>query len=274
MSRGPCPKTSSSSRHLCTAASAGCPRRDSGQVARSPRSPRRAPRDLPASSSPSSAPARPAAAPRALLPARRCRSPRPSGPSSLGLPPPGTRSPQLSTHSLPRFLLSTVRAKRSLRLPPSPLTRLIKILKNNTDSCIPFARLANNSVFSSHLEGPSCGSLTTPSPLHAPPNTPRYPPPASETRLHVPAVPASCGSPGCTPLLTLVLLLAPCQRPSAGIQTPLKTSLQRAAATGRLLGVSGGRVGLPPLPSQLRSQLCESRALTGLPMSHPQKQGR
>lgn len=41
VSRGPCPKTSSSSRHLCTAASAGCPRRDWGQVARSPRSPRR-----------------------------------------------------------------------------------------------------------------------------------------------------------------------------------------------------------------------------------------
>lgn len=139
-----------------------------------------------ASSSPSSAPARPAATPQALLPARRCRSPRPSGPWSLRTPRPSTRSPQLSTHSLPRFLLSTVRAKRCLRLPPSPPTRLIKILKNNTDSCIPFARLANNSVFSSHLEGPSCGSLTTPSPLHAPPNTPR-----------IPAIPASCGSPGC-----------------------------------------------------------------------------
>lgn len=178
MSRGPCPKTSSSLRHLCTAASAGCPRRDSGQVARSPRSPRR---ELLSELSPCPPGGRTASP----APARRCRSPRPSGPSSLGLPPPGTRSPQLSTHSLPRFLLSTVRAKRCLRLPPSPPTRLIKILKNNTDSCIPFARLANNSVFSSHLEGPSCGSLTTPSPLHAPPNTPR-----------IPAVPASCGSPG------------------------------------------------------------------------------
>lgn len=190
VSRGPCPKTSSSLRHLCTAASAGCPRRDWGQVARSPRSPRR---ELLSELSPCPPGGRTASP----APARRCRSPRPSGPSSLGLPPPGTRSPQLSTHSLPRFLLSTVRAKRCLRLPPSPPTRLIKILKNNTDSCIPFARLANNSVFSSHLEGPSCGSLTTPSPLHAPPNTPRYPPPTSQTRLHVPAVLASCGSPGC-----------------------------------------------------------------------------
>lgn len=256
MSRGPCPKTSSSLRHLCTAASAGCPRRDSGQVARSPRSPRRELLSELSPCPPGSRTARPA-------PARRCRSPRPSGPSSLGLPPPGTRSPQLSTHSLPRFLLSTVRAKRCLRLPPSPPTRLIKILKNNTDSCIPFARLANNSVFSSHLEGPSCGSLTTPSPLHAPPTLPAFQPFRPAAGLRRP-----------TPLLTLALLLAPCQRPSAGIQTPLKTSLQRAAATGRLLGVSGGRVGLPLLPSQLRSQLCESRALTGLPMSHPQKQGR
>lgn len=169
VSRGPCPKTSSSSRHLCTAASAGCPRRDWGQVARSPRSPRR---ELLSELSPCPPGGRTASP----APARRCRSPRPSGPSSLGLPPPGTRSPQLSTHSLPRFLLSTVRAKRSLRLPPSPPTRLIKILKNNTDSCIPFARLANNSVFSSHLEGPSCGSLTTPSPLHAPPTLPAFQP--------------------------------------------------------------------------------------------------
>lgn len=169
MSRGPCPKTSSSSRHLCTAASVGCPQRDWGQVARSPRSPRR---ELLSELSPCPPGGRTASP----APARRCRSPRPSGPSSLGLPPPGTRSPQLSTHSLPRFLLSTVRAKRSLRLPPSPPTRLIKILKNNTDSCIPFARLANNSVFSSHLEGPSCGSLTTPSPLHAPPTLPAFQP--------------------------------------------------------------------------------------------------
>lgn len=54
------------------------------------------------------------------------------------------------------------------------------------------------------------------------------------------------------PLFTLVLLLAFSSQPSSAIQIPLKTSLQRAVATGRLLGISE-ESGLPSPPPSSRA---------------------